>query len=242
MGEHSLPDPGFTPYYDRDFFQLIHHYKTASDLNISTLSIKQWYTLLLEDRVLMEDSVDGLPAVLVPVRAEALHPNTNWEQVWQIARIKGLGSELVSFQLKTLHNLLPTQERIARLGLHDDQPGLCLHCRIDTEDLVHCFFACNKNMLVGLALMGCIQQILPDISTEAAVLLDFGCILPHEESLAIQCILVTGLKYIWETRLAKKVVTKFRMRAEIEAKVSILRRSRHQSSANLMVELINQLN
>ena len=190
----------------------------------------------------MDDSVDGLPAALLPVRAEALHPNTDWEQVWQIGRIKGLGSELVSFQFKILHNLLPTQERITRLGMNEDQPGLCLHCRIETEDLVHCFFDCTKNMQVGLALLGCIQQILPEISTEAAVLLDFGCILPHEESLAIQCILVTGLKYIWETRLAKKVVTKFRMRAEIEAMVSILRRSRYQSSANIMNELINVLN
>ena len=65
-------------------------------------------------------------------------------------------------------------------------------------------------MGVGLALLGCVQQILPDLSSEAAVLLDFECTLPEEENLAVQCILITGLKYIWEARLAKKVVSKYR--------------------------------
>ena len=141
-----------------------------------------------------------------------------------------------------LHNLLPTQERIARLGLIEDQPRLCLHCRLETENLVHSFFDCTKNIQVGLALLGCVQQVLPDLSAEAAVLLDFDCILPEEENLAVQCILTTGLKYIWEARLAKKVVTIFRMRAEIEARVSILRKTRFTSSAQLVTDLISMLN
>ena len=238
MKEHSLPDPGFTPYYDREFFQLIHHYRTSSNLNISAISLKQWYTLLLEDKVLKNDDT---PAALLPVRSELLHPNTDWEQVWQLTRTKGLGPELTSFQFKMIHELLPTQERIARLGLHEGQPGLCLLCRVEAEGLVHAFFDCTKNMQVGLALLGCVQQLVPDLSTDAAVLVDFGCVLPEEENLAIQCILITGLRYIWETRLAKKVVTTFRMRAEIEAKVSILRKTRYQASAVIMAELLGNL-
>jgi hypothetical protein len=50
------------------------------------------------------------------------------------------------------------------------------------------------------------------------------------------------MKYIWEARLAKKVVTMFRMRAEIEARVSILRKTRFSSSAQLVAELITLLN
>jgi hypothetical protein len=74
---------------------------------------------------------------------------------------------LISFQFKLLHNLLPTQERIARLGLNEDQPGLCLHCRQETENLVYSFFDCSRNIQVGMALLGCVQQVLPDLSTEA---------------------------------------------------------------------------
>ena len=90
--------------------------------------------------------------------------------------------------------------------------------------------------------MSTVQQVLPDLSAEAAVLLDFDCILPEEENLAVQCILTTGLKYIWEARLAKKVVTVFRMRAEIEARVSILRKTRFASSAQLVADLISIFN
>ena len=190
----------------------------------------------------MSPATDVSPAALLPVRVEALHPNTDWSQVWNIARTKGLGPELISFQFKLLHQLLPTQERIARLGLNEDQPRLCLHCRLETEDLVHSFFDCTKNMQVGLALLGCVQQILPDLSAEAAVLLDLGCVLPEEENLAALCILTTGLKYIWEARVARKLVTRFRMRAEIEARVSILRKTRFQNSAQLVTELIPMLN
>ena len=241
MDETSLPDPGFTPFYDRAFFQLITYYKSSSTMNIATMTTKQWYTLLLEDKILFSQATEDSPAALLPIRTEIMNPNTDWSQVWMIARTKGLGPELISFQIKMLHNLLPTQERIARLGLNHDQPRLCLLCRLESEDLVHSFFDCSKNMLVGLALLGCVQQILPDLSPQAAVLLDFGCILPVEENLALQCILATGMKYIWEARLAKKVVYKFKMRAEIEARISILRKTRYQSSASLMAELIRML-
>ena len=241
LGEHTLPDPGFTPYYDKDFFSLIQHYKASTSLNITTMSIKHWYTMLLEDKVLMSPATQEEPAALLPIRAESKHPNTDWTQVWEITRTRGLGPELISFQLKMLHELFPTQERLARLNLNEDNPGLCLHCRLETEDQVHALFDCIKNMGVGLALLGCAQQVLPDMSAEAAVLLDFQRCLPEEENLALQCILVTGMKYIWETRLAKKVVAKFRMRAEMEAKVSILRTTRFQSSAVRMAELISTL-
>ena len=203
------------------------------------MSLKQWYTVLLENKVLMNNET---PAALLPIRPEVLHPTTDWPQVWLISRTKGLGSELVSFQLKMLHGLLPTQERIARVGLHEGQPGLCLLCRLDTEDLVHTFFDCNKNMLVGLALLGCVQQLVPDLSPEAAVRVDFGCLLQEDQNLAVQIILITSLKYIWESRLAKKMVSMFRMRAEIEARVAILNQARHQSSAEIITDLISILN
>ena len=66
--------------------------------------------------------------------------------------------------------------------------------------------------------------------------------LSDDECLAALCILTTGLKYIWETRLEKKVVHKYKMRADIEAKVSILRKTRHASVVTGMSVLIDMLN
>ena len=146
-----------------------------------------------------------------------------------------------------VHRLLPTRQRVARQGLDEGQAGLCLHCRVEVEDLTHCFFDCPKKMGVGLALLGCVQQLCPGLSADAAVRLDLGLFGIHtdEESLAALCILTTGLKYIWETRLEKKVVHKYKMRAEIEAKVSILRKTRHSSTratATQIAELLEILN
>ena len=211
-------------------------------MNIATMTIKEWYSILLEDKVLMTPATMETPSKLLPVRSESMHPNTDWSQVWQLARTKGLGSELISFQFKILHDILSTQERIARLGLNQEHPGLCLLCRMETEDLVHTFLYCTRNMGVGLALLGCVQQTIPELSSEAAVLLDFRCSLSEDENLAVQCILITGLKYIWETRVAKKVLTLHRMRAEIEARVSVLRKTRFVNSALISLELISRWN
>ena len=79
------------------------------------------------------------------------------------------------------------------------------------------------------------------MSAEAAVLMNFGCVLPEEQNLAVQCLLMTGLKYIWEARLAKKVVSMHRMRAEVEAKVALLRKSRFLRSAVILADLVTTL-
>ena len=62
-----------------------------------------------------------------------------------------------------------------------------------------------------------------------------------EETLAVCVMLSVGLKYIWESRVGKKVVVVFKMRAEIEAVVSILRRSRHKNT-NIIIEECLQTN
>ena len=93
-------------------------------------------------------------------------------------------------------------------------------------------------MVVGLTLLGYVQHVVPNLSPEAALLLDFQQSLTSEESLAACVMLSTGLKYIWETRVNKKVVTTFNMRAEIEARVSILRRTRHEPSGQIIEEIL----
>ena len=238
MGELDLPNPGFTPYYDQEFFKLIAYYKNQGTLDVATMTIKQWYTVLLEDKLLMSPATEDSPAVLLPIRPEIRSPQTDWSRVWQNARKRGLGTELSSFQFKVIHDLLPTQERISRIGAAGEPQDLCLHCRLDREDLVHCFFDCPRNKGVGLRLLGCIQQVIPGLSSDAALRLDFVLNLADEEQLAVQGILINGLKYIWEAKLSKKTLTMYRMRAEIEAYISLLRRTRFSNAAVRMEEMV----
>ena len=57
--------------------------------------------------------------------------------------------------------------------------------------------------------------------------------------LAGVCLLPTGLMYIWKTRVDKKLVTIFNMRAEIEARS--LRKPRYSASGDKMLEMIDKL-
>ena len=53
--------------------------------------------------------------------------------------------------------------------------------------------------------------------------------------------LATGWLYIWEARVNKKQVLRYKMRAELETMISILRKSRHSSAGERMLEMIDQV-
>ena len=218
----------------------IKHLKDTTPLNVATMSIKQWYTALMESQVLMSQSTATSPPTLLPVRAELLHPNADWSWTWSLARTKSLGSDLTAFLFRLLHHLLPTQDRVARLGGgQTDPPGRCNHCQADVEDQLHAFFSCLKSLVPGLALLRHMQHAIPNLNPEDALRLELGHDLSDVDQLAAVCLLSTGLKYIWEARAEKKPIILYKMRAEIEAKISILRRTRHENSAIKMLEMIN---
>ena len=240
LDDDSVPNPGLTQYYDQHFFSILKHYKTTSPLNIAVLSTKQWYRLLLEDRVLMSPADDNSPPSLLPVRAESLHPSTDWPSTWTLARTKGLGSQLTALLFCLLHQLLPTQDHVQRIvGAAQEHPGRCQQCQLEVEDLLHAFFLCQKSMVAGHALLGYVQHCVPGLSPEEALRLELGQNLEDADQLATVCVLATGLMYIWTTRTQKKVITLYKMRAEIEAKITILRKTRYWASGLKMLEMIN---
>ena len=240
LGDSTAPNPGLTPYYDQNFFNTIKHYRDTSPLNIEILSTKQWYRLLLEDRVLMHQENEDSPPTLRPIRAEILQPHSDWPFIWKILRIKGLASDLTGFLFRLLHHLLPTQDRVHRiLGDVQGQQGLCLLCHVESDDLSHAFFTCQRTSVAGHALLGYLQSSIPHLTTEEVLRLELGQGLDDVDLLAAVCLLSVGLKYIWDTRVEKKTVHLYKMRAEIEARISILRRTRYMESGNKMLEMIN---
>ena len=88
-----MPNPGFPPYYDVDFFNTLKHYHETSPMNIAVMSIKQWYKVLLDDQVLMNPTIGDMAPSLVPVRVEELSPEIDWDITWRMSRMKGLDSE-----------------------------------------------------------------------------------------------------------------------------------------------------
>ena len=235
LGEDSLPNPGFLPYYDQAFFSTIRHYKETCPLNISIMTTKQWYRVLLEDRVLMNPGVDGTPPALLPTRVEVLMPHQDWPATWLLAKTKGLSSENSSFLFKLVHQLLPTQDRVHRIT---NDPGVCKICRAAPEDRLHAFSTCPSSKATSDLLLGYVHAAVPGLSPEDMLRLNFASRLDESDKLAVLVVISTGLKYIWESRLDKKVVHQHKMRAEIEACISILRKSRYCGSADRVLELI----
>ena len=157
LGE-DIDNPGYTPYYDEDFFNTIRLYHANRD--ICCMTIKNWYKSLLIDQVLV-DQVEGL-SVLKPTRLESKLLNVDWSESYRLIRLQGLDSVLSSFAFKLVHHLLPTQDRVKRLGL--DQPGqngICQICRVEVETLCHAFFECQNNLSSGKYLLTLTQKLVP---------------------------------------------------------------------------------
>ena len=83
-----------------------------------------------------------------------------------------------------------------------------------------------------------VQIAVPAITSQAMLRLDFRQELDEIDTLAILSILSTGLSHIWQARIEKKVVHMYKMRADIEASISILRKTRYCASADRMLEMI----
>ena len=235
LGEVSLPNPGIPPYYDKEFFATIQHYHETSPLNISVMTIKQWYSVLMEDRLLMSPATENTPQLLLPVRAEALTPTNDWTNSWRLARIKGVDSVLSAFLFKLLHRLLPTKDRVSRLR---GEEGICYLCNEEIEDLSHAFFTCSHSRVAGLALLGWVQVLCPNLLPEDALVLQLGEDLPEVDELAVVYTIAAGLMHIWEARVLKKQITPFLVRAELEAKISLLRHTRYSEAGYRMQDML----
>ena len=68
--------------------------------------------------------------------------------------------------------------------------------------------------------------------------LQLGDDLPQEDELAVVYLLALGLKFIWEARISRKQIVLHQMRSELEARITILRKSKHKETAIKMNELL----
>ena len=199
MGDDSIPDPGYLPYYDRQFFNTIKHYKDNCPLNIEVMTTRQWYRVLIEDGVTMQ----GNPATLIPVRAEISRPGQDWSATWAILKTRGLSSEDSSFLFKLLHQLLPTQDRINRITR---ESSVCKVCKAAPEDLVHAFFDCLPCKDASALLLSYVSLLVPGATPIDILTLNLAGSVEESVYLASLVLIATGLSYMWKSRVDKKMV------------------------------------
>ena len=227
--------PPIPPYFSTCFFNTIRLVKEETPMNVETMSTAQWYRLLLEQSITMEENEDN-SRQYIKTRSENASPNTDWELSWHRARLKGLGSQATSFLWKLLHNLLPTEERLARIL--PNSSANCNFCPTPVRaDLPHCLFECNRTMESGSWLLSLIRRHDPTVSASKLLRLEFSC----SDSAEMPLVWITAqtLLYMWGVRTGGKIVSLATTRAELESKISLLRETRYSNQQVLMAEYIN---
>ena len=174
---------------------------------------------------------------VVPCRTEIKNPEFDWDSIWSRARLAGLGSESTSFLFKVMHDLLPTQERLSRTS--STVSGQCKLCVTNVqEDLVHALLRCPGNQGVGQAVIHCIPHEAGHHDQHVVKLqLD----LEDHLELPVVWFLAVAWSSIWEFRRQGKRPELYKVRAELEAKVSLLRETRHQPAAEIITSMISRL-
>jgi hypothetical protein len=167
LKEHVLEEPvnpsKVPPYFRGDFFPAIKRIN-SSPLNISKVGVKEIYRFLVEE-VTMDQDRAGTPE-LHPLRIELAYPTNQWERTWSMARQSMIGPSLNSFLFKTLHQILPTANRLARIP--PNQSSNCNRCRENdppvSETLQHAMFDCQVSQSAGTALLQGLRHYLPEIT------------------------------------------------------------------------------
>ena len=162
---------------------------------------------------------------LVPCRIELNLPGVLWPESYRICRLKGLSFDQKSFLFKMLHELLPSRERVSHL-IPTSNP-ICTLCQDNLQETyLHCFFNCIANKEASCSLLQCAQTYAPQVTPATVLNLEVECEDPF--LLPTVVILSTGLQLIWTRRVDKKITTVWTMRSELEARVSLLRKTRRK--------------
>ena len=128
LGEASLPNPGFLPYYPESFFKTIKHVHETSPLNVKTMTTADWTRVLTEDGPTMDQVDNDTARQFLLCRSELAAPLNIWQESWYHCRMRVLTSEMMTFNFKFLHNLLslPVRQRLHQLS--PTRPPVCVMC------------------------------------------------------------------------------------------------------------------
>ena len=173
-----------------------------------------------------------------PCRTEIRNPHVEWESVWALANLDGLCSTDKTFLWRMLHNILPTQERLHRLGMRNAPSPICTHCNSNIVDsLSHSLISCSQNRQVADWLLHLLRPHVLQAEPAELVLLNFGQ-LPDEMQLPVVWTTAQVLGNIWSCRKEKKRPQLFQTRATLEAGVEILRKTRYYDACNKIESMI----
>ena len=236
LNNTSLPNPGFLPYYPEPFFRTIRKVHEQTPLDVKTLTISQWARILTEDGLTMEQVPNQETRQYISCSCELLSPNNDWQISWKLFRLRGLSSEMISFNFKLLHRLLPVKDRLHRIT--PTTPATCTLCPSSCpETLEHALLSCAYNNGTGQALITTLQRVLPSLTADQLLLLQFVDLTETQE-LPLVFFSTAFLLEVWNRRVKKGRIGIYDIRSTLEARCSLLRETRYQNCYECLMELV----
>jgi hypothetical protein len=236
LGDTSIPDPGYLPYYPASFFDTIRRVHSETPLNVTTMTTSQWVRVLTEEGLTMELADNKMR--YIPCRAEISAPLNDWSQTWKLVRLQGLDSDLTSFCFKLLHGLLVTRERMQQLAPRSS--ALCSHCQDEvTETLQHALLFCSYNNGAGQSLLAVVQGQLQDVTPAALLRIELLNI-QEDDQLSFVTFISTVLMEIWNKRFNKARIRLYDIRATLEARCQLLRETRFSGKIQSLTVMLSQ--
>ena len=92
---------------------------------------------------------------------------------------------------------------------------------------------CPSNDGAGQYILNVLSRQMPAVSPRKVILLDFDFV---GDKLPVVFFVATVLSDIWRCRIDKKPCRLHLIKANLEAKVNILRKSRHRTAADALME------
>ena len=231
--KRNIDQPRKSPYYDEKFFELIKEAVKEKGLCVLNFTSGQWYKMLVEKYV--THHCQSSTKKLIPCKAETELPEADWSTIWTAICQSGLSSDLMAFLWRLIHDLLPSPVRLFKLKMVSSH--LCTLCDLEAVgDLQHCLLECPYNNGVGQFVFNILSRCVDGLSQKKIIKLDLNI---EGDKLPVVLFIANVLFEIWCCRREKKMVCLHSIKANLEAKVNILRKSRHRSAAETLMEFIN---
>ena len=189
----------------------------------------------MEKRVTHSNDDPSSPPILMKFK----HPQVDTASSYLLARKFGLAPEQKEFLFKLLQSLLPTRERLARLG--KSQTAACQFCGCPNDTTSHLLVS-PQGAEITQPLLRCLATLSENIEPEDIVVLNTNT--SESQELPFVWMLSTCLMYLWGERLAGRVARLVNCQAEVKARHLVLKHTRWkhytlQNSALLLEDLIN---
>jgi hypothetical protein len=154
-----------------------------------------------------------------------------------------LGPEHTSFLFRLVHKLLVTKERQNRTNAVVSPICQAQGCGGEAvENLEHALVQCSANSNIGSALMHSVHTLRlhhHDLPVDAALRLEL--VVDEEEELPLVWLLAATLLSIWEQRQKSSKVQPCLVRAQLEAKINLIRKTRFVNCATILDQKLHTM-